>query len=63
MFNAECGQRTELRKPAQRDLVAQARLLELGKRLATGEVIIRSGSEDAPVAHVASTCSIPTGSS
>jgi len=48
-----------LRKPAQRDLTAQARLLKLGKRLATGEVTIRSDGEEEPVAHVTSTYSIP----
>jgi len=50
-----------LRKPAQRDLTAEARLLKLGKRLATGEVTIRSDGEEAPVAHVTSTYSIPPG--
>jgi len=48
-----------LRKPARRDLVAEARLLKLGGRLAVGEVTIRSDGEDAPVAHVTSTYSIP----
>jgi uncharacterized protein (TIGR00369 family) len=48
-----------LRKPAQRDLLAEARLLKLGKRLATGEVTIRSEGEEDPVAHVTSTYSIP----
>jgi uncharacterized protein (TIGR00369 family) len=48
-----------LRKPAQRDLTGEARLLKLGKRLATGEVWIRSDGEDEPVAHVTSTYSIP----
>src|SRR5215470_20238194 len=48
-----------LRKPAQRDLTAEARLLKLGKRLATGEVTIRSDDEDDPVAHVTATYSIP----
>jgi uncharacterized protein (TIGR00369 family) len=48
-----------LRKPAQRDLLAEARLLKLGKRLAAGEVTIRSDGEEAPVAHVTSTYSIP----
>jgi uncharacterized protein (TIGR00369 family) len=48
-----------LRKPAQRDLVAQAALLKLGKRLATGEVTIRSDGEEDPVAHVTATYSIP----
>jgi uncharacterized protein (TIGR00369 family) len=48
-----------LRKPAQRDLLAEARLLRLGRRLATGEVTIRSDGEELPVAHVTSTYSIP----
>jgi uncharacterized protein (TIGR00369 family) len=48
-----------LRKPARCDLVAEARLLKLGKRLAVGEVTIRSDGEEEPVAHVTSTYSIP----
>ena len=48
-----------LRKAAPRDLVAEARLLKLGKRLATGEVTIYSDGETEPVAHVTSTYSIP----
>ena len=48
-----------LRKPRQDDLVAEARLLKLGRRLATGEVTIRSAGEEDPVAHVTSTYSIP----
>ena len=48
-----------LRKPARRDLTAEARLLKLGKRLATGEVTIRSEGLDDPVAHVTATYSIP----
>ena len=48
-----------LRKPARRDLVAEARLLKLGTRLATGEVTIRQDGEEEPVAHVTSTYSIP----
>src|SRR6202011_375047 len=48
-----------LRKPLQRDLTAEARLLKLGKRLATGEVTIRCLGVDGPVAHVTSTYSIP----
>ena len=50
-----------LRKPAQRDLVAECRLLKLGKRLAVGEVTIHSDGIDEPVAHVTSTYSIPDG--
>jgi len=48
-----------LRKPAQADIFGDARLLKLGKRLAVGEVTIRSKGEDEPVAHVTSTYSIP----
>ena len=48
-----------LRKPAARDLIAECRLLKLGKRLAVGEVTIRSDGADEPVAHVTSTYSIP----
>jgi uncharacterized protein (TIGR00369 family) len=48
-----------LRKPAPRDLVAEARLIKLGKRLAVGEIGIRSAGEDALVAHATSTYSIP----
>jgi uncharacterized protein (TIGR00369 family) len=48
-----------LRKPAPRDLTGEARLLKLGKRLATGEVLIRSDGEEEPVAHATLTYSIP----
>src|SRR6476620_4082288 len=48
-----------LRKAAPRDLVAEARLLRIGKRLATGDVTICSDGEKEPVAHVTSTYSIP----
>jgi uncharacterized protein (TIGR00369 family) len=48
-----------LRKPARCDLVAEARLLKVGRRLAVGEVTIRSDGEAEPVAHVTSTYSIP----
>ncbi len=48
-----------LRKPAKTDLLAEARLMKVGKRLAVGEVTIRSEGEDEPVAHVTSTYSIP----
>ncbi|HEY8567411.1 MAG TPA: PaaI family thioesterase [Beijerinckiaceae bacterium] len=48
-----------LRKPEQRALLAECRLLKLGKRLAVGEVLIRSeGSEDL-VCHATGTYSIP----
>jgi uncharacterized protein (TIGR00369 family) len=48
-----------LKKPAARDLIAEARLIKLGKRLAVGEVGIRSEGDDELVAHVTSTYSIP----
>ncbi len=48
-----------LKKPAARDLIAEARLIKLGKRLAVGEVGIRSDGEEDLVAHVTSTYSIP----
>jgi uncharacterized protein (TIGR00369 family) len=51
-----------LRKPAPRDLIAECQLLKLGKRLAVGEVAIRSHGADDIVAHVSSTYSIPAGS-
>jgi uncharacterized protein (TIGR00369 family) len=50
-----------LRKPSPRDLLAECRLLKLGKRLAVGEVTIYSDGEDEPVAHVTGTYSIPPG--
>ena len=41
------------------DVLAEARLLKLGKRLAVGEVKLLSGSSPDPIAHVTSTYSIP----
>ena len=35
-----------LKKPGARDLLAEARLIKLGKRLAVGEVAIRSDGDD-----------------
>jgi len=52
-----------LRKPGRCDLTAEARLLKLGKRLATGEIIIRANGAAEPVAHATSTYSIPRASS
>jgi acyl-coenzyme A thioesterase PaaI-like protein len=48
-----------LKKPAARDLLAQARLIKLGNRLAVGEIAIHSDGDDDLVAHVTSTYSIP----
>ena len=52
-----------LRKPAKADLIAEARLLKAGKRLAVGEVTIYSDGVPEPVAHVTSTYSIPNSGS
>ena len=48
-----------LRKPAQRDLIAEAKLIKLGKRLAVGDVTIYSDGEEEMVAHATATYSIP----
>jgi uncharacterized protein (TIGR00369 family) len=48
-----------LRKPEQRDLIADCRLLKLGKRLAIGEVSIYSEGSPEVVCHATGTYSIP----
>ena len=49
-----------MRKPeAGRALIAQARVLKLGRVLAVGDVIIRSDGVEAPVARAGLTYSIP----
>ncbi len=49
-----------LRKGAPgQDVLAAARLLKLGKRLAVGEVNLLSGTAPDPIAHVTATYSIP----
>ena len=48
-----------LRKPTRADLLADAHLMKVGKRLAVGEVTIFSEGTDEPVAHVTATYSIP----
>jgi uncharacterized protein (TIGR00369 family) len=48
-----------LRKPGPTDLIADAKALKIGKRLAVLEVTIRSEGSDDPVAHVTGTYSIP----
>jgi uncharacterized protein (TIGR00369 family) len=48
-----------LRKPAQKDVQGEAKLLKVGKRLAVGEVTLYSEGETEPVAHVTCTYSIP----
>jgi uncharacterized protein (TIGR00369 family) len=48
-----------LRKPGAGDLLAEAGLLKLGKRLAVGEVTIAPAAGGEPVAHAVATYSIP----
>jgi uncharacterized protein (TIGR00369 family) len=49
-----------LRKGAAgQDVLAAAKLLKLGKRLAVGEVSLMSGTAPDPIAHVIATYSIP----
>src|SRR5215212_12055592 len=44
---------------AGQDVLAAAKLLKLGRRLAVGEVNLLSGSSPDPIAHVTATYSIP----
>lgn len=48
-----------LRKPPPADVIAEAHILKLGKRLAVGEIKLFSTEFSEPVAHVTSTYSIP----
>jgi uncharacterized protein (TIGR00369 family) len=48
-----------LRKPEPGDLLADCRLLKLGKRLAVGEVTVHSAGDEEAVAHCVATYSIP----
>ncbi|MDH3262509.1 MAG: PaaI family thioesterase [Paracoccaceae bacterium] len=53
-----------LKKPATgRDLVAEARLLKLGRALAVGDVLVYSDGGTEPVARASLTYSIPPNSS
>jgi uncharacterized protein (TIGR00369 family) len=44
---------------AGQDVLAAAKILKLGKRLAVGEVTLLSGNSPDPIAHVTATYSIP----
>lgn len=48
-----------LRKPPEADLVAEARILKLGRTLATGDVSVFSDGIADPVAHATVTYAIP----
>ncbi len=48
-----------LHRPSPADLMAEGRLLKLGKRLAVVEATLHSDGHDEPVAHATGTYSIP----
>ena len=48
-----------LRKPNEKNLISEARILKLGKTLSVGDVLIYSEEIDEPVAHASLTYSIP----
>lgn len=48
-----------LYRPSPADLLAEGRVLKLGKRLAVLEVTVHSDGHDEPVAHATGTYSIP----
>ena len=47
------------RARGDRDLIANARVIKLGRRLAVGEVQLFSAGDERPVAHVTATYAIP----
>ncbi len=48
-----------LRKPGPRDMIGEARILKLGKRLAVGEIALHSDGEAELAAHATATYSLP----
>lgn len=48
-----------MRKPAAKDLLADAEMLKLGRRLAVGRVTMTSEGDSRPVAHATLTYAIP----
>jgi uncharacterized protein (TIGR00369 family) len=48
-----------LRRPAVRDLIAEARILKSGKKLVVGEVVLTSDGSPDPVAHAVGTYALP----
>jgi uncharacterized protein (TIGR00369 family) len=49
-----------LKKPAARDLLGEARLIKVGRRLAVAEIGIRSEDDEDLVAHATGTYAVPT---
>lgn len=52
---------TFLRRPLAVDVIAEARLIRCGKRLAYGEATLFSDGETEPVAHATGTYALPPG--
>ena len=48
-----------LTRPAPQDVLAEARILKLGRRLAVGEVVMRTDGDPRPICHVTGTYAIP----
>jgi uncharacterized protein (TIGR00369 family) len=48
-----------LSRPAPGDVIAEGRILKLGRRLAVGEVIMRTDGDPRPICHVTGTYAIP----
>lgn len=47
------------KKPPAKDLIAECKLLKIGKRLCVGEALLIPDGEDEPVAHAVATYAIP----
>lgn len=48
-----------MRKPQPGKLIAEARIMKLGRQLSVGDVLLHCGDKDKPVAHASMTYSIP----
>jgi acyl-coenzyme A thioesterase PaaI-like protein len=48
-----------LSRPAPEDVIAEGRMLKLGRRLAVGEVVIHSAGDPRPICHVTGTYALP----
>jgi acyl-coenzyme A thioesterase PaaI-like protein len=48
-----------LSRPAPADVLAEGRILKLGRRLAVGEVIMHSAGDPRPICHVTGTYALP----
>ena len=48
-----------LSRPAPEDVIAEGRLLKLGRRLAVGDVIMHSAGDPRPICHATGTYAVP----